>query len=67
MLMFVVRSDMVGIEFKRKCNGVGLHCWARGKVEREGEHFRFTSKQSASKEWKGIETSKVSAWERRVR
>ena len=57
---------MMGIEFKRKCSGVGLHCWARGKVEREGEHFRFTPKQSASKEWEGIETSKVSAWDRRV-
>ena len=57
---------MTRMEFKRKCYGIGLYCWARGKVEREGEHFRVTLKQSASKEWERIETSKVSAWARRV-
>ena len=42
------------------------YCWARSKVEREGEHFRVTLKQSASKEWERIETSEASAWVRRV-
>ena len=65
-LVFGVSSDMTRIEFKRKCNGIGLYCWARSKVEMEGEHFRVTLKQSASKEWERIETSKVSAWFRRV-
>ena len=55
-LVFGVRSDMTSIEFKRKCNEVGLYCLATGKVEREGEHFRVTLKQSASKEWERIET-----------
>ena len=41
-------------------------CKARSKVEREGEHFRVTIKQSASKKWEMVETSKVSAWVRRV-
>ena len=57
---------MTRLEFKRKCNGIGLNCWARGKVEREGKHFRVTLKQSASKEWGRIETSMVSVWIRRV-
>ena len=39
---------------------------AIGGVEREGEQFRVTLKQSASKKWERIETSKVSAWVRRA-
>ena len=66
VLVFGVRSDMTRIEFKKKCNEVGLYCLAIGKVEREGEHFRVTINQSASKEWERIETSKVSAWVRGV-
>ena len=66
VFIFGVSSDMTRIEFKRKCNGTGLYCWAKSKVKREGEHFRVTLKQSASKEWERIETSKVSAWVRRV-
>ena len=57
---------MTRIEFKKKCNEIGLYCLAKGEVEREGEHFRVTLKKSASKEWERIETSKVSAWVRRV-
>ena len=51
VLVFGVSSDMTRIEFKMKWNGMGLSCWARSKVEREGEHFRVTLRQSASKEW----------------
>ena len=57
---------MTRIEFKKKCDEIGLYCLAIGEVEREGEHFRVTLKKSASKEWERIETSKVSAWVRRV-
>ena len=35
LLVFGVSSDMTRLEFKRKCNGIGLYCWARSKVERE--------------------------------
>ena len=66
MLVFGVSSDMTRLEFKRKCNGIGLSCWARSKVEREGEQFRVTLKQSASKVWERMETSKVSGWVGRV-
>ena len=66
LLVFGVSSDMTRLEFKRKCSGIGLYCWARSKVEREGEHFRVTLKESASKKWQRIDTSKVSAWVRRV-
>ena len=65
VLIFGICSDMTRIDFKKECNSVGLYCWARGKVEREGDHFRVTLKQNASKEWERIETSKVSAWVRR--
>ena len=44
VLVFGVSSDMTRIEFKRKYNGIGLHRWARSKVEREGEHLRVTLK-----------------------
>ena len=66
VLVFGVRSNMTRIEFKRECNEVGLYCLAIGKVERGGEHFRVTIKQSTSKEWERVETSKVSAWVRGV-
>ena len=39
-----------------------VYRWARGKVEREGEHPRVMHKESASKMSEGIATSKVSAW-----
>ena len=66
VLVFGVPSDMTRIEFKRKCDEVGLYCFAIGKVEREGEHFRVTLNPKASKEWQRIETEKVSAWVRRL-
>ena len=50
VLVFGVSSDMTRLEFKRKCSEIGLYCWARSKVEREGEHFRVTLKESASKD-----------------
>ena len=40
---------MTRIEFKRKCTAVGPYCFAVGKVESEGEHFRVTLKRKASK------------------
>ena len=40
--MFGVPRDVTRIEFKRKCYEVRLYCFAVGKVEREGEHFRVT-------------------------
>ena len=58
VLVFGVPSDMTRIEFKRKCDEVGLYCFAIGKVEREGEHFRVTLNPKASKEWQRIETEK---------
>ena len=56
--MFRVPSDMTRIEFKRKCDEVGLYCFAIGKVERDGQHFRVTLKPKASQEWQRIETEK---------
>ena len=47
-------------------NEVGLYCWARGGVEREGEDSPVTLKQSAGKVWERVETRKVSAWVGRV-
>ena len=41
---------MTRIEFKKKCNEVGWHCFAVGTVEREGEHFRATLTPKASTE-----------------
>ena len=61
VLIFGVPSDMTRIEFKRKCEEVGLYCLAIGNVERDGEHFRVTLKPKASMEWQRIETEKVSA------
>ena len=52
---------MTRIEFKKKCDEVGLYCFAIGKVEREGEHFRVTPASKASREWQRIETENVSA------
>ena len=49
---------MTRIEFKKKCDEIGLYCFAAGKVEREGEHFRVTLTPKASKEWQRIETEK---------
>ena len=63
-LMFGVPSDMTRIEFKRKCEEVGLSCVSLGNVEREGEHFRVTLIPKASMEWQRIETETVSAWVR---
>ena len=62
VLIFGVPSDMTRIKFKRKCDEVGLSCFAAGKVEREGEHFRVTPKPKASMEWQRTETGNVSAW-----
>ena len=58
VLAFGVPSDMTRIEFKRKCDEVGLYCLALGQVEREGEHFRVTLKPKASTEWQRLETEK---------
>ena len=66
MLIFGVPSDMTRIEFKKKCNEVGLYCFEIGKVEREGEHFRATLTPNACTEWQRKETAKVSAWVRRL-
>ena len=57
-------SDMARIEFKSKCDEVGLYllCFAIGKVGREGEHFIITMTPKASKEWRGIGTENVPAW-----
>ena len=66
VLVIGARGAMTRIAFKKKCSGVGLHCSAKGKVEREGEHLRVTLKQNASKEWERIDTGQVSAWVRRV-
>ena len=66
VLIFGVPSDMMRIEFKRKCDEVGLYCFAIRNVEREGEHFRVTLKSKASMEGQRIETEKVSAWVRRL-
>ena len=57
---------MTRIEFKKKCDEIGLYCFAAGKVEREGEHFRVTLTPKASKEWQRVETEKVLAWVRRL-
>ena len=64
VLIFGVPSDMTRIEFKRKCDDVGLYCFALGKVRREGEHFRVTLTPKASNEWQRIATEKVPAWVR---
>ena len=66
VLAFGVPSDMTRIEFKRKCDEVGLYCFAVEKVEREGGHFRVTLTPKASRAWQRIETEKGSAWVRRV-
>ena len=50
VLVFGVPSVMTRIEFKKKCNEVGWHCFAVGTVEREGEHFRATLTPKASTE-----------------
>ena len=50
-MIFGVPSDMTRAEFKKKCDEIGLYCFAIGKVEREGEHFRATPASKASKEW----------------
>ena len=43
-------------------NEVGVCCFAKGKVERDGEHFRGTLTPKASTEWPRIvETEKVRA------
>ena len=57
---------MTRIEFKKKCNEVGLYRFAVGTVEREEEHFRATQTPKVSTEWQRIETEKVSAWVRRL-
>ena len=58
VLVFGVPSDMTRIEFKRKCDEVELYCFAIGKVEREGEHFRVTLNPKANKEWQRIRDGK---------
>ena len=65
-MIFGVPSDITRIEFKEKCGEVGLYCFAIGKVEREGGHFRVTPASKASREWQRIETKKVSTWSRRL-
>ena len=59
VLIFGVPGDMARIEFKRKYDEVGLQCFAIGKVEREGEHFRVTLKSKASQEWQRIDRNSV--------
>ena len=66
VLVFRVGSDTTRTEFRRKCNEVGLYCWAKGGVEKEGEDSRATLKQSAGKVWERVETRKVSAWVGRI-
>lgn len=34
-LMLGYLGEAAGIEFKKKCDGVGLYCFAMGKVEEE--------------------------------
>ena len=55
---------MTRIEFKKKCNEVGVCCFALGKVEKEGEHFRATRTPKAGTKWQRIEWEKVPAWVR---
>ena len=57
---------MTRIEFKGRCDRVGLYYFATGQVERKGKHLRVTLKKpKASMECERIETEKVSAWVRR--
>ena len=64
VLIFGVPSGMARIDFKRKCNEVGLYCFTIGKLERRRELLGVTLKPKASMEWQKIETEKVSAWVR---
>ena len=59
VLVFVVASDMAIIELKRKCDEVGLYCFAIGTAERKGEHFRVTLKPKASKEWQWMDRQSI--------
>ena len=54
--MFGVPRDMTRTEFKRKCEEVGLYCFAIGNLERKGEHFPVTLKPKASRGWQRVET-----------
>ena len=56
--MFGIPRDMARIEFTRKCDEVGLGCFAIGEVEREAEQFRVTLTPEASKEWQKIRDGK---------
>ena len=58
MLISRVSSDFTRIEFKRKCDEIGLYCFALGKVEREGENVRVTLEAKARIEWQRVETQK---------
>ena len=65
-MIFGVNSDMTRLEFKSRCEEVGLYCFARGGVEREGNHFRITFGRRVSAEWERLEVEKMSAWVRRL-
>ena len=51
VLIFGVPSDMTRIEFKTKCDEVGLYYFAIGKVERNAEHFRVMLTPKTRTEW----------------
>lgn len=38
--VFGVRSGKTRAECKRKCNGVGLQCWATGEAEKGRDRFQ---------------------------
>ena len=50
VLIFGVLSDTTIIEFKKKCNEVGLYCFCNRKITQGGEPFRATIIPKASTE-----------------
>ena len=54
-MIFGVNNDMTRLEFKSICEEVGLYCFARGGVEREGNHFRITFGRRVSAEWEKLD------------
>ena len=51
LIFGVPTSYTMRFEFKRKRDEARLYCFAIGKVEREGEHFRVTLKPKQT--WSG--------------
>ena len=66
MLISRVPRDMSTIEVKKKCNEVGLYCFAIRKVGRSGERFRVTLTPKANKGCQRIGTEKMSAQIKRL-